>query len=573
MQPTGHRDASFSPYHDDNRILDFFDDAPQRLTLNAVVVIFIHVGLALFLANGFVIPDLKPPPEPEAVIVEIVTFDPVPEPEPEPAPIIETPEPAPLPVPVPTPQPTPPPQPEPTPQPLPEPEPEPVPLPEPEPIPLPIPEPEPEVLPEPVLPPPPPEIIAQPEPIEPAPLPEPVPEPEVEPEPIIEFIEPIPEPIQEPISEPVIELFEPAQPEVIIEPLPELPPEPVLEPIAEPIIEPEIEIFEPLIEPALELEPIIIQPELAPTPGIIEAEPLPDLLEPEPLPPEIFLEPVTLPEPEILFQPEPPVVIEFEPLTAPDIVLTAPIVLASPDAPETREEESRAVPQEQSDPFMDLIKRDRNSSLQDPLPTPRAGGGNQGPISQGGNVSRPPGGGTSIGRTNPGAEGWTLAPQGASGNEAYEGIILDIRCREEGRTHEDCPEYLERFRGRDASGQESFQGHAGTGTDRGDGISASRTMPSRDEIGVVIGNNSINAGGPTTNIFDEPEVDFDREYLGRDIDTEPPEKGLLGLSGTANSTRPSDDWFLRTPPATLPEAEPKPPSDDSPDWILKDPDE
>ena len=112
----------------------------------------------------------------------------------------------------------------------------------------------------------------------------------------------------------------------------------------------------------------------------------------------------------------------------PEIIPTAPVVLASPDAPETRAEERRAVPQEQSDPFIDLIKRDRD--------TPLTGGGNEGPV---GSVANPPGGGTVIGRTNPGTGGWTLAPQPAGPGKAYEGLNLDIRCREQGRTHADCP--------------------------------------------------------------------------------------------------------------------------------------
>jgi hypothetical protein len=99
-------------------------------------------------------------------------------------------------------------------------------------------------------------------------------------------------------------------------------------------------------------------------------------------------------------------------------------------------------------------------------------------------------------------------------------------------------------------------------------------MPTRDDIGVVIGNNSINAGGPSTNILDYPEVNFDREYLGSDINTEPPEKGLLGLSGTADSTRGSEDWLRQAPPQTLPDAETDTQDEESLDWILdKTPDE
>jgi len=545
LQPTGHRDASFSPYHDEDIFLDFLDDDAQRISVNAVLVFLLHVGLALSLSGSFVVPDLKPPEEPEAVIVEIVTFDPQPEPEITPAPIVIEPAPAPPPTPVPTPQPTPQPQPEPTPEPLPE--------PIPEPIPEPVPEPEPQPLPEPVLTPPPPEILAQPEAIEPEPLPKPTPEPI--PETIIEIFDPIPGSMPEPEPQPIIEIFEPAPPEIIFEP----------EPLPEP--DPIIEFFEPVVdpEPVLEFEPVIIAPELPPTPGIIEAEPLPELFEPLPLPPEIILEPAPIPEPVPIpeFTPEPLIEFDPEPLSAPDIILTAPTILASPDAPETIQEERRAVPQAQSDPFIDLIQRDRDSTLDNPVPSARAsGGGNEAPISQGGTVSTPPGGGTQIGRTAPGASGWTLAPQRAGPGEAYEGINLDIRCREEGRTHEDCPEYLKKFRGRDASGRESFDGMAGTGSDRGDRISSSRTMPTRSSLGVIIGDNSINAGGPTTDILDLPEVNFDREFGTTPLETGPPPPGDLDWI-VAEPTVPETDLTIRTPPET-----PEDQENNNLDWIL-----
>ena len=84
MQPANPRDASFSPYHDEDRLSDFLDDDAQRLAANAAVVFLVHLGLVLSLSGSFIVPDLKPPPPPEAVTVEIVTFDPEPEPEPEP---------------------------------------------------------------------------------------------------------------------------------------------------------------------------------------------------------------------------------------------------------------------------------------------------------------------------------------------------------------------------------------------------------------------------------------------------------------------------------------------------------
>ena len=362
----------------------------------------------------------------------------------------------------------------------------------------------------------------------------------------------------------------------MFDPVPTLEPEPEPEPIFE-IFEPE-PILEP--EPLLELEPLVVEPELPPTPGVIDAEPLPEFIDSEPLPPEIILAPL----PEILPEPEPQPLplpeLEPEPLPAPEleiITITPPTILASPDAPESREEEIRAVPQEQSDPFIDLIKRDRDSSLDEPLAAPPRGGGNEGPISQGGAVSAPPGGGTRIGRPNPGAGGWTLAPQSNGTNEAYEGINWDIRCREEGRTHEDCPEYVNKFRGRDRTGRESFDGHAGTGTDRGDRISSSRTLPSRSDLGLNLGDPSVNSGGPSTNALDFPDQNFDREFLNGRIVTGPPNSGLLGLSGAADSTSGTQqDWLLKTPDSTLPETDGQPAGEtsNSIDWILnKKPDE
>ena len=351
-----------------------------------------------------------------------------------------------------------------------------------------------------------------------------------EPEPVIEFFDPVPEP--EPLPEPILEFFDP---------LPEL---------------------EPLPEP----EPLVVEPDVPPTPGVIEAEPLPELIEPEPLPPEIILEPL----PEILPEPEPQQLPEIEPeqlpepLPEPDIIITAPTVLASPDAPESREEEIRAVPQEQSDPFMDLIKRDRSSTLNDPIVTRPRGGGNEGPISQGGSAETPPGGGTRIGRTNPGAGagGWTLDPQPTGPGKAYEGISLDIRCREVGRTHSDCPEYLKKFRGRDRTGRESFDGMAGTGTDRGDRISSSRTMPSRADLGLNLGDPSVNSGGPSTGALDFQDQNFDREFLRTPLNNGPRPPGDLDKFLPSGPTNVDKDWTLAPPPVETEE-------DNSIDWVLE----
>ena len=554
MQPTGHRDASFSPYHDDDRLCDFLDDDAQRLATNAVIVFLVHVGLALSLSHNFIIPDLKPIDEPEAVSVEIVTFDPAPiiEEPPEPVivePVITPPPPEAVPEIQP---PTPEPEPEPTPPPPPE------PIPEPEPQPLP----EPEPLPEPVFipPPPQPEILAQPEPeplpeLESEPLPLPVPEPLLEPEP-------------EPLPEPIIEIFEP---EPLPEPIPEPAPileifEPTLEPLPEPAPIIELSEPEPLPEPEPEpfLDPIILDLDLPPTPGIIEATPLPEPIEPEPLPREVIIEPEPLPEPEPEPLPEPEPFPESEPLPELDLVITAPTVLASPEAPETQAEERRAVPQQQSDPFLDLLKKDRDSSLDDPIVAAPRGGGNEGPISQGGTVAAPPGGGTQIGRTNRGSDGWTLSPQPTEPGNGYSGLNLDIRCREEERTHEDCPEYIRQNRGRDRTGLENFDGHAGTGTDRGDRISGSRRIPSRSEIGLNIGDPSINSGVTPSIDLNELDPQF-REGSPRTLTGTGDEgPGLIERLTPSDPTVPKTDWILK-PGETAPTDK----KDDSLDWVLE----
>jgi len=87
-------------------------------------------------------------------------------------------------------------------------------------------------------------------------------------------------------------------------------------------------------------------------------------------------------------------------------------------------------------------------------------------------IAGPPSGGTgtppSTGarRGGPGTKGWTLSPGSESNSpgEGYDGLILDIRCREAQKTHLECPEYLTKFRGRNAAGFENFDGMAGRGT-------------------------------------------------------------------------------------------------------------
>ncbi len=497
----------FSPYLDDNPLLDLLDDDAQRMASIIAGALFVHVALFFVLSANFIVPDLLPD-EPDIVPVQIVTYqEPAPEPEivPEPAPEIIQPA-----VPAPAIAPRPKPVPQPVPQPIPEPIPEavtpPPPPPEPEPEPEPV-----------VTPPPPPEVLSQPvvepepEPVpEPDPIPEPEPEPAPIPKPVIEIFEPVPEPEPEPIVEPeplppIIEIFEP-------EPIPEPEPEP------EPIPEPVIEIFEPEPVPEPELPPLVLpEPaELPPAPGIITPEPLPEIL-PEPLPlPDV--------EPEIIPEPEP---VPPAPEPEPEFITVAPTILASPEAPETSDEADRAVTEEEADPFLDLLKREQPLGPNNPgTVQPRSP--LAGPTTGGGNIGVPPTTGTR--REGPGTGGWTLAP-GSWGNSpgaGYEGINLDMRCREAGKTHLECPEFLKTFQGRDANGLESTRLHIPRGTDRGPGGIGGRMTSTRasnaqiaggsDPWKLGIGNNSVNAGGPSTTILDDgPEVDFSREFLSNPV--------------------------------------------------------
>ena len=154
-----------------------------------------------------------------------------------------------------------------------------------------------------------------------------------------------------------------------------------------------------------------------------------------------------------------------------------------------------------------------------------------------------------------------MAPQPTGPGKAYEGINLDIRCREEGRTHADCPEYIKKFRGRDRSGRESFDGMAGTGSDRGDRISSSRTIPSRSALGLNIGDPSVNSGGPSTNALDFQDTNFDREFLSIPLNNEPEGPGLIERITPSDPTNTDTNWTLKAPPTETED-------NTSLDWVL-----
>jgi len=242
-------------------------------------------------------------------------------------------------------------------------------------------------------------------------------------------------------------------------------------------------------------------------------EPLPELPDIEELPP---LPTQPQPDPVITAPPAP----EPVPQDEKPIVTTAPTILASPEAPTTAKEAEKAVPQSQSNPMNDFLFKGGKR----PGGTPSTGLGR--PSTGLGTPSggRPVAGGTQ--RGNPGASGWTLAPSGNSELGAgYKGLVLDIRCREAGKTHLDCPEYLRKFQGRNRSGWESVGAHSSpaiVSTSPRAGTAGNPSVGSRDIWGSdphsrpsAIGSNSVNAGGPSTSVLDD--ADFGREFLGTNL--------------------------------------------------------
>ena len=491
---------TFSPYLDAHGLLDWLEDAANRLSGVVVAALLLHIALFFALLPEAVSPTL--PDEPEALTVEIVTLDPIlPEPvveePPAPASPVEDPIPA-------APPPPPPPQPEsepapppPPPQPEPEPEPEPQPLPEPEPF-IPPPPPEPQIL------------------LREAPTPDPVPLPPP-PEPL-PVLPPEPERLPDSIALPTREDLLPPEPE----PLPEIPPEPEPEPLPpEPELLPDSIVLpsrEDLLPPEPEPEPVVV-----PEPVV------------ERLPDDVFLPsredlqrrdapPISDPVPESGPDPEP---------APPETITTAPTILASPDAPSTREEADRAVPEEQAAPLSDLITGRRPPGTPS-IGTPPA--------------SSPPAGQGGLRRGNPGAGGWQLAaPATQSPGEGYSGLVLDIRCREADRTHEDCPEYVRGPQGRNAAGYERFTRGRHIGSGNGGGISGTTTRAGigarGDSIwsagGGAIG--SVNNGGPSTTVLDD--TDFGKEFLNNPVFEDTPGSRLRDIVLDPEDDD-EDDWAL-----------------------------
>ncbi len=461
---------TFSPYLDDQPVVDFLDDFGRRawVALAATLILNIAFFSALMMSVTYV---LIPPPEPEVIPVQIVTVigdtdePPAPTEEPIVAPAVPTPSPAPAPRPRPKPQLVSPPQP------APQPEPEPEVAEEPEPVPQLIP--------------PAPEIISQPdpEPTEESIAPTPDLPTEADRQRALEEFQrrtleaQTPEEIILPEIEPEIEIIPDTPPEIIIDTPPELIP-----PIAQPIIEPElvidppeepqpfIEIFDAPIEPEITDEPpapvvedfapgpIIEDLPITPPEEIIETPELPEEVIPDAAPG--LIEPIDITP----VQPEAPITIEPEiqtpPSQEPDVpdspaddapITTAPRVLADDESAQTQQELERAVPQSQADTGP--------SSSGGGYQTPTIGGGGRNTLDPNAGTNFPTGPTTAgTGRPNPGADGWSLG-EGAQGDYAGEGglrgVAFDTRCRDIDRTHEDCPEYVAKPRGRAADGYET----------------------------------------------------------------------------------------------------------------------
>ena len=184
---------------------------------------------------------------------------------------------------------------------------------------------------------------------------------------------------------------------------------------------------------------------------------------------------------------------------------------------ERRERDARRAAEREADRLEDLAKqqardaerrakeaaKNRDNGAPDPsLPKPPSRSVIAGPSSGGGHL---PSSGTQ--RNSQGAAGWTLAPGPGSNSpgEGYDGLVLDIRCREAGKSHLECPEYIKKFTGRDAAGFERFgQQHATPASSNPN--TSTRSIPR--QISPQIGDNGVNGGGPSTTVLDD--AGFDR---------------------------------------------------------------
>ena len=97
-----------------------------------------------------------------------------------------------------------------------------------------------------------------------------------------------------------------------------------------------------------------------------------------------------------------------------------------------------------------------------------------------------------------------------------------------------------------------MKGLPGTGTE---GRPVRQQAPaSRRSLGLPIGGNSVNGGGPSTTIWDDgPEVGFDREFLSKPIVIEGDSGRLRDLLSQPDDAPEIPEWMQ---PETLPEPSP-----------------
>lgn len=471
----------FSPYLDDEPISEFFDDVGGRGATAFGLAVLVHIGLFVFLqSQGFL---FEAPEKPKPIQIEIISFEPekqkdTPQNTQVTKPVEKTPATAPR---IRT-----------KPKPKPKPAPKPVPKPEPKPIPpaiqpaKPAPKPIPKVEPKPkskpaIAPTPPPTIKSKTQ----------TPTTQIAPPTVPQPVQPPPKPD---VSKPVVPKDIPAP----------LPPQPKpMDPFFEPV-----EDAQDLDETVLDIDSLPDVPSSSPKPlppaPVERPKPVPgfassDVPKDDDLDPILDISDAPLPE-TISAKPKPveaPKPVETPPESP--VVTTAPSILASPDAPSTAAEKDIAVPKSQSTP-LDVILKGRPGALQTPT-SPRMpgragnrpGGGNESNIPIGGGTSRP----------RPGAGGWTLSPE-AYGNEGKgkgRGVIKDIRCREQDRTHLDCPEYMPKYQGRRPDGFETFGAHVPRGT------TITANSPSRGIVRAPTGGpTDDNSGNPTPNLMEDANL-------------------------------------------------------------------
>jgi len=196
-------------------------------------------------------------------------------------------------------------------------------------------------------------------------------------------------------------------------------------------------------------------------------------------------------------------------------------------------------------------------------PSPRGNGG--GLFNPGGGrpLNEVPSGGTRRPAPGAGTGGWTLNTGAAqSPGAGYDGLNLDVRCREDDRTHLDCPEYIRRQKGRDAEGFESISAHRNT---------ASPTPPRRNSArDLTIGGLDPTGNAASTQILDDAGISSRSRALTGD-EAEPNR-----VRDILNPTPKTPDWTIGNDVPTQPfnpnnQSSPPTGTNTENDWIFKPP--